>query len=65
MTYLFPEMNIYKRYSDKTKCIHCMIKDERVSDKYMLIWEKVSNISKKVNNELIYNKKYLKAEKEI
>ena len=33
-------------------------------DKYMKIWEKVSNIIKsKFNSELIYNKKYLKAEK--
>ena len=31
-------------------------------DKYMTIWENVSNvIIKKLNSELIYNKKYLKA----
>ena len=30
----------------------------------MIIWEKVSNIIKK-NSELIYNKKYLKAEKKL
>ena len=30
--------------------------------KYMKIWEKVCNI-KIINSELIYNKKYLKAEK--
>ena len=29
----------------------------------MKIWEKVSNIIKKINSELIFNKKYLKAEK--
>ena len=39
------------------------IKDENISDKYMVIWEKVSNVIKKINSELIYNKKYLKAEK--
>ena len=32
-------------------------------DKYMTIWEKVGNVTKKINSELIYNKKYLKAEK--
>ena len=32
-------------------------------DKYMTVWEKDSNIIKKINGELIYNKKYLKAEK--
>ena len=31
----------------------------------MKMWEKVSKIIKKNNNELIYNKKYLKAEKKI
>ena len=59
-----PEMSIYKRYSDKTKCMYLMLKDEKKIDKYMTIWEKVSNIIiKKINSELIYNKKYLKAEK--
>ena len=29
----------------------------------MTIWEKVSNMIKKINSELIYNKKYLKAGK--
>ena len=56
-------MSIYKRYSDKTKCIYFMIKDEKVFDKNMRIWEKGSNIVKKINSELIYNKKYLKAKK--
>ena len=32
-------------------------------DKYMTIWEKVSNIKNKFKSELIYNKKYPKAEK--
>ena len=36
---------------------------KRFSDKYMTIWGKVSNITKKINSELIYNKKYLTAEK--
>ena len=26
---LFPEMSIYKIYSDKTKCVYFMIKDEK------------------------------------
>ena len=38
-------------------------KMKRFSDKYMTIWGKVSNITKKINSELIYNKKYQKAEK--
>ena len=41
-------MSIYKRYSDKTKCMYFMIKDENFFDKYMPISEKVSNIIKKI-----------------
>ena len=55
-------MSIYKGYSHKTRCMHFMIKDEKKIDRY-IIWEKVSNIIKKINSELIYNKKYLNAEK--
>ena len=40
----FPEIIIYKRYSDKTKCIYFMIEDENFFDKYMTIWEKVNSI---------------------
>ena len=57
-------MSIYKRYSDNTKCIFFVIKDENFFDKYMAILEKFSNtIKKNCNSELIYNKSYLKAEK--
>ena len=59
-------MIIYKRYSDKTKCMYFMIKGENLVDNYMTIWEKFSNIIiNKFNSELIYNKKYLKAEKRL
>ena len=52
-----PDMSIYKRYSDKTKCMYFMIKDETISDKHMTIWEKASNIIKtNFNSELIHNK---------
>ena len=43
----FPEISIYKRYSDKTKCIYFMIKDEKYFDKYRKILGKVSIIIKK------------------
>ena len=56
-------MSLYKRCSDKTKCIYFVIKDKNIFDKYMAIWEKVSCITKKINSELIYNRKYLKTEK--
>ena len=41
------------------------INDEKMFDKHMKICGKVSNIIKKINSELIYNKKYLKARKKI
>ena len=56
-------MSIYKKYFDKTKCMYFMIKDEKIFDKYMKILEKVSKIRKKSYSELIYNKKYLRAQK--
>ena len=37
-------MSIYKIYSDSTKCMYFMIKDEKIFDKYMIIWGNVSNI---------------------
>ena len=55
-------MSIYKRYSDETKCMHFMIKDENFFDKYMTISEKVINvIIKKIYSELISNKKISKS----
>ena len=39
-------MSIYKRYSDKTKCMYFMIKDENFFDKCMTIWENVTKIIK-------------------
>ena len=39
------------------------MKDKKLLEKYNEIWEKFSNIIKKINSELICNKKYLKAEK--
>ena len=45
-------------------CIYFLIKEEKVFIKYMEILEKVSNIiKKKFNSDIIYSKKYLKAEK--
>ena len=43
----FPEMSIYKRYSDKTKCMYFTIQSEKKIDKHMAAWERVSNIIKK------------------
>ena len=40
-----------------------MIKVEKTFDEYMIIWENVSNIIKQNDSDLLYNKKYLKAEK--
>ena len=48
----FPEMNIYKKCSEKNTCMYFMKKDEKILDKDMAIWKKVSNITKKSNNQL-------------
>ena len=41
------EMSIYKKYSNKTKCMYFMVKVEKHFDKYIIIWEKGGNIIKK------------------
>ena len=43
---LFPQMNTCKIYSEITKGVYFMIKDEKNFDKYIKIWEKVSHIIK-------------------
>ena len=56
--------SIYKRYFFEAKFIYFMIKDKTFFDKYMKIWEKVTNIiMNKFNIELIDNKKIPKFEK--
>ena len=58
-------MSAYKINFDKMKHMYFMIEDEIFFDKYMKIWEKVSNIIKnKFNSELIYDKIYLKTKKQ-
>ena len=44
----FPEMIRYRKYSDQTKYMYFMIEDENFFDKYMTIWEKVTNIKKQI-----------------
>ena len=50
--HILPEMSIYKRYSDETKCMYFMIKDGKIFDKYVIIWENVGNI---IKQKLIVN----------
>ena len=57
-------MIIYKRNFHANRRIHFLTKEERVFIKYMEYLENVCNTIKgKCNSELIYSKKYLKAEK--
>ena len=44
--------------------MYFMIKNRKVFDKFNEIW-KVSNFIKKINSELVYNKKYIKRENKI
>ena len=39
-----PKMIIYRRDFDKTKYMYFLIKDEKLFDKYIEIWENVSTI---------------------
>ena len=61
---LHPEMSIYRRDFNKTKCMYFLIKEEKAFNKYNEILGKVSNmIKKQFINKLVYNKKHLKAGK--
>ena len=42
----FPKMSTYRNL-DESNCMHFMIKEENVFDKYNEIWENVSNIIRK------------------
>ena len=58
----FPKVSAYRIDFDETECMYFMIKEGKVFDKYMYIWEKISNIIKKkliVKHIFIYSKKYL------
>ena len=44
----FSETSIFKRHSEKTKRMYFMIKNESIFDKYLIIWEKVSNVIKQI-----------------
>ena len=49
----------------KSQPMYFMMKCRKIFDKYMIVWENVSNIIKKINGQLLYNRKYLKTEKKI
>ena len=42
-------MSIYRRYSNKTKCMYFMIKDGNFFDKYIGIWQKRKQYNKKIS----------------
>ena len=56
-----PKISAYRSNSYKTKCMYFFIKDEKISEKYYEIWQKVSNVIKKeFDSKPGYNEKYLK-----
>ena len=44
----FPKISAYRRDFDETECMYFMTKEEKDFDKYNEVWEKVSNIIKKI-----------------
>ena len=57
-------MSAYRRNFNETKYISFLIRDDELLEKHNEIWKKVKNsIKKEFDNELVYNKKYLKAKK--
>ena len=59
---MLPKTSTYvKRYDRQTKWMHFLIKDDDLLKKYNTNWDKVSaDIKKEFDNELVYNKTFLK-----
>ena len=56
-------MSVYRTNFDKTKCMSFLIKDKNLSEKYNVIWKKISNFTKsEFENSPVYNEKYVKTE---
>ena len=53
----YSKVSAYRIDFDEAERMCFMIKEEKVFDKYMEIWEKVNNIIKKNKIELIYSRK--------
>ena len=53
----FPKVSAYRIDFNEIECVYFMVKEEKVSDKYIEIWEKISNIIKKliVNLYIVQN----------
>ena len=56
-------MSAYRIDFDETEFMYLILKEEKDFDNHMEVWEKVINIKKYINSELIYSKKYLVAKK--
>ena len=52
-------MSIFKRYSDKNKCMYFMIKDKKFFYKFIIIVERVSDIMKKKLTVNLYIIKFI------
>ena len=59
---MLPKTSTYvKRYDRQTKWMHFLIKDDDLLKKYNTNWDEVSaDIKKEFDNELVYNKTFLK-----
>ena len=53
LSIFIPKRSPYRIAFDETECIYFMIKEKNVFVKYLQSWEKVNNIIKKFNSELI------------
>ena len=59
-------MTAYGRDFNKTEWVSCLIKNEKILEKYNEIWKNVSNIIKKeFDSNPVYNGKYTKIKKKI
>ena len=55
-------MNAHAKYFDKnSKYMNHLVKDEKILNKYLKIWNKIKSLTKtELNSEPVYNNKYIK-----
>ena len=54
-------MTAYRKVFDETKFMSFLVKDDRLSEKYNDVWEKVKDSLNREFGKPVYNNKYLKA----
>ena len=59
---ILPQMNAYTKYFDNgNKYMSLLVYDKKLLGRYNEIWEKLKTYLKKIDNEPVYNDKFIKS----